>query len=187
MRRVSAAKGGAWPLPVGGRQVPAGGSPGSFWEDRGDRRHCGVDLYGPAGSEVVSIGEATVLEVGPFTSPRSVPYWNETLYLLVEDESGRFVKLAELASVEVMEGDRLASGQILGRVGSVLNPEKIDGRAPAYIRGLRDRGSTSMLHLELYGSRPASSERYRGGNWFGPGRPRGLLDPTDLLIAICKG
>jgi hypothetical protein len=44
-----------------------------------------------------------------------------------------------------------------------------------------------MLHLELYASRPESSERYRGGNWFGPGRPRGLLDPTDLLIASSRG
>lgn len=187
MRRISAAEGGAWPLPGVERLVPARGSPGSFWEDRGDRRHCGVDLYAPAGSKVASIGEATVLEVGPFTNPRSVPYWNETLYLLVEDEGGRFFKLAELASAEVRVGDRIESGQILGRVGSVLNPMKIDDRAPAYIRGLKDRGRTAMLHLELYASRPESSERYRGGNWFGPGRPRGLLDPTDLLIASSRG
>ncbi|MEA1984377.1 MAG: hypothetical protein U9N13_01845 [Euryarchaeota archaeon] len=34
---------------------PMSPAAGSFWEDRGDRHHCRVDLYAPLGSGVVSI------------------------------------------------------------------------------------------------------------------------------------
>ncbi len=177
----------AWPLPEGrSRTVPSRGSPGSFWEDRQDRRHCGVDLYANPGAKVVSIEDAFVLEVGTFTSPEIIPYWNETSYVLVENESRSFAKFAELATVEVKPGDRLKSGDKVGEVGSVLNPEKIDDEAPEYIRGLKERGRPSMLHFELYESRPESSDRYLGGNWFGPGKLRGLADPTAVLVALSK-
>lgn len=83
-------------------------------------------------------------------------------------------------------GDRLRSGQIIGQVGSVLNPEKIDDDAPAYIKSLKDEGDSSMLHFELYRSRPEVSERYLGGNWFGHRKPEGLLDPTDHLVTISE-
>jgi murein DD-endopeptidase MepM/ murein hydrolase activator NlpD len=186
--KVNTKKNVAWPLiPEGrSRRVPCRGSPGSFAEDRGDRRHCGVDLYATPGSKVVSIEDGIVLEVGTFTSPRIIPYWNETFYVVVENESGSFAKFAELAEVDVRLGDRLVSGQMLGRVGSVLNPEKIGDDAPAYIKSLKEEGDSSMLHFELYGSRPEFSERYMGGNWFGPGKPRGLLDPTEWLLAISE-
>ncbi len=177
----------AWPL-SGDRKrwVPSPGEPGSFAEDRKDRRHSGVDLYAPAGSEVVSIDEGLVIEVGPFTSPRMIPYWNETFYVLVENDSGLFVKYAELEATVVNPGHRLSSGDPVGRVGSVLNPAKIDEDSPAYIRDLIERERPSMLHLELYSSRPEPSQRYRGGNWFGEEEPKGLLDPTELLATIKK-
>lgn len=179
---------GVWPLPKDrGRMVPSKGSPGSFWEDRQDRRHCGVDLYADPGSKVVSIEEGLVLEVGIFTSPQIIPYWNETSYVLVENEIGLLAKFSELVEVEVRVGDRLSSGQMVGQVGSVLNPENIDDDAPAYIKRLKDAGDSSMLHFELYRSRPRVSERYLGGNWFGHRKPEGLLDPTDHLVAISEG
>ena len=185
--KAEAEKKFAWPLSEDrSRRVPSQRESGSFAEDRGDRRHCGVDLYAPAGSKVVSIDDGLVVEVGPFTSPEMIPYWNETFFVIVENESGLFVKYAELEAVEVKPGDRLRAGDVVGLVGSVLNPEKIDGDAPAYIRELKERGRPSMLHLELYESRPEPSERYRGGNWFGEGKPKGLLDPTRLLAAVSK-
>jgi len=177
----------SWPLPEDrGRTVPSRGSPGSFWEDRQDRRHCGIDLYANPGAKVVSIEDAVVLEVGTFTSPEIIPYWNETFYVVVENESGTFAKFAELSAVEVKPGDRLSAGQTVGRVGSVLNPEKINDEAPEYIKKLKEAGDSSMLHFELYESRPEFSKRYLGGNWFGSGNPRGLLDPTRRLVAISK-
>lgn len=138
----------AWPLPGDrSRRIPIHGFPGSFAEDRGDRLHCGVDLYAPAGSEVVSIDDGLVVEVGHFTSPRMIPYWNETFYAIVENEGGLFVKFAEMEAVEVNPDDRLSSGDLVGLVGSVLNPEMIDDDAPAYIRDLIERERPSMLHL----------------------------------------
>jgi hypothetical protein len=65
-----------------------------------------------------------------------------------------------------------------------LDPERIDDLAPGYIRRLQEVGKVSMLHLELYRSRPEPSDLYRGGNWFGTGEPGGLIDPTRLLAAI---
>lgn len=135
---------------------------------------------------MVSIEDAVVLEVGTFTSPKIVPYWNETFYVVVENEGGSFAKYAELARVDVRPGDRFGASQPLGRVGSVLNAEMIGYDAPAYIKRLKEGGRPSMLHLELYGSRPEPSERYCGGNWFGPGKPRGLLDPTEWLLAVLE-
>jgi len=169
------------------RPVPSRGSPGSFWEERGDRHHCGVDLYASTGSKVVSVEDAVVLEVGIFTSPRIIPYWNKTSYILVENEDGLCAKFAELARVDVRSGDRLSPGQTVGLIGSVLNPEKIDDGAPAYIKKLKVAGDSSMLHFELYRSRPGISKEYLGGNWFGEGVPPGLLDPTDRLVAISRG
>jgi len=178
---------GVWPIPGDLRRtVPEKGKPGSFMEDRSDRRHCGVDLYAPVGSKVVSIDDGLVLEVGTFTEGEVVPYWKETFYVIVEEDGGRFVKYAELETVEVRVGERVRSGQRLGRVGSVLDPEKIDDDSPAYIRRLQEEGNVSMLHLEMYSSRPEPSDLYRGGNWFGAGEPRGLIDPTRLLAAISK-
>jgi len=177
----------AWPLPGDrSRRVPPPGSPGSFGEDRGDRRHCGIDLYAAPDSKVVSIEDSVVVEVGAFTSPQIVPYWNETFYVVVENEDGSFVKFAELEAVDVKPGDRLSAGDKVGEVGMVLNPERIDEEAPEYIRGLKDRGRPSMLHLELYESRPEAPDKYLGGNWFGQGGPKGLLDPTDQLLAASR-
>jgi hypothetical protein len=169
-----------WPLPDGlSRQVPSLGSPGSFAEERGDRRHCGIDLYASPDSKVVFIEDAVVFEVGTFTSPKIIPYWNETFYVVVKNDGGDFAKYEELGEVEVRPGDRIGAGQPLRRVGSVLNPEKIGDDAPAYIRRLKEGGRPSMLHLELYESRPEPSKRYHGGNWFGEGEPKGILAPPN--------
>ena len=50
-----------WPLPDARPALPSDGDPGSFWEDRGDRHHAGLDLYAPAGSAVVSIEDGIVV------------------------------------------------------------------------------------------------------------------------------
>ena len=52
------------------RVVPGKGQPGSFWEDRGDRFHCGVDIYAPAMSEVHACETGEVIDLGTHrTSP----------------------------------------------------------------------------------------------------------------------
>jgi murein DD-endopeptidase MepM/ murein hydrolase activator NlpD len=68
--------------------IPAPGEAGSFWEDRGDRHHAGIDLYAPAGSQVVAVEKGVVLDVSVFTSADLCSYWNTTYSLLVQSPSG---------------------------------------------------------------------------------------------------
>jgi len=169
-----------WPL-AGFRKgaVPRTG-PGSFWEDRGDRRHCGVDLYAPQGTAVLAMDEGEVVRVGVMTSPRRNPYWNMTRYVVLR-HGPVFVKYGELGRVDVRTGEKILSGRKIGEVGLVLDKDRIRPDSPLYIRRL-GRRNPSMLHLEFYREKPAVRGRhYLGGNWFAEGRPAGLLDPTPVL------
>ena len=170
-----------WPLPDTDRILPPDGGEGSFWEDRGDRHHAGVDLHSPAGSRVVSIEEGTVISAGVFTSPDLVPYWNTTCQTTIAHVSGFFCRYAELGDLGVETGDPVSGGEVIGHVGEVLNLSLIGADSPPYIIELRERNRASMLHLELYRSAPRPSPKYLGGNWFSPERPPDLLDPAILL------
>lgn len=160
------------------------GETGSFWEDRKDRHHCGIDLYAPEGEPVIAIEDGEVTDVGIMTSPEMISYWNETYYLVIRNHSGLFCKYGELASPNVKVGDTVEAGQVIGHVGTVLNSEKIDGTAPEYIRKLKDK-NPSMLHFELWEDNPVVKDsNYLGGNWFGDSRPQKLLNPTEYLRSI---
>ena len=156
-----------WPVPAIPHRVPADGEPGSFREDRGDRTHCGVDLYAPHGSIVVAVEGGTVTGIGISTSPEILPYWNLTRFVTIASAEGRTWRYGELAAVLVREGERVSGGQVIGTVGQVLNCRRVSGSSPPYIRALCRRGATSMLHLEMADRIPPDSEMYRGGNWFG--------------------
>jgi hypothetical protein len=171
-----------WPLPgCKNRKIPGPGETGSFWEDRGDRRHCGIDLHAPEGSSVAAIFAGTVLGTGIQTSPDTVVYWNRTLYALLKGDDGTIIRYAELGKLRVEAGDRIEEGRCIGAVGAVLNPSRIDEQAPAYIRRLGAAGASSMLHLEVYAALPPGSGCCTGGNWFGRKKPAFLFDPTELL------
>lgn len=160
------------------------GESGSFWEDRKDRHHCGIDLYAPEGEPVIAIEKGEVIDVGIMTSPKVISYWNETYYIIVRNHSGLFCKYGELGTSTVKAGDRVEAGQIIGHVGTVLNSEKIDENSPEYIKKLKDR-NPSMLHFELWEAEPFVEDNdYLGGNWFGDDRPKMLLDPTEYLRSI---
>ena len=170
-----------WPLPGIVPVLPSAGSPGSFWEDRGDRRHAGVDLYAPAGSPVVAIEDGTVISTGVFTSPDLVPYWNRTYQVTVAHISGIICRYGELGDVSVAAESDVSGGMVIGHVGEVLDLSRIGARSPPYIQSLKEQGRGSMLHLEVYDAVPGASSEYRGGNWFARGKPAHLLDPAILL------
>jgi murein DD-endopeptidase MepM/ murein hydrolase activator NlpD len=171
-----------WPVPESySTKPPEKGAPGSFWEDREDRHHCGVDIYAPKGSKVRAVEAGEIIEIGPFTSPELIPYWNVTHYILIQIQNGWVSKYAELGEVLVKAGERVRGGQVIGLVGSVLNSDKITEGSPPYIRRLRENGNQSMLHFELYEEKPASSENYLGGNCFRENKPDGLLDAASYL------
>ena len=166
-RRETLQPGRCWPLPAIPHRVPADGEPGSFREDRGDRTHCGVDLYAPHGTVVVAVEGGTVAGTGISTSPEILPYWNLTRFVTIASAEGRTWRYGELAAVLVSEGDPVTGGQVIGTVGQVLNCRMVNAGSPPYIQDLCRRGAASMLHLELADRIPPDSELYRGGNWFG--------------------
>lgn len=171
-----------WPVPDSySKTIPSPDTAGAFWEDRGDRRHCGIDIYAPAASEALAIEEGEVMEVGTFTTPEKVPYWNDTLYVLVENKTGLVCRYAEFEEVAVAPGEPIEAGQLIGNVGIVLDTAKITHDSPPYIQKLTKKQNLSMLHFELYSSLPGASDDYLGGNWFGDFKPKGLLDPADYL------
>lgn len=161
--------------------LPEKGASGSFLEDRKDRVHCGIDIYAPAGTKVAAIEEGIVVDIGIMTSQDILPYWNETFYVTVKTVSGVFCKYAELEEISVDLHEKVREGAVIGSVGMVLNPEKIDGTAPLYIQDLKNK-NPSMLHFELWNKQPcASSPDYLGGNWFREGIPEGLQDPEPYI------
>ncbi|WP_292387528.1 M23 family metallopeptidase [Methanosarcina sp. UBA5] len=162
-------------------QVPQKGEAGSFWENRGDRYHCGVDLYAPENTEVVSIEEGIAVETGLMTSPEILPYWNSTYYVIIKHSRGLFCKYGELSGFNVRKGDEIEAGNLIGRVAMVLNSKKIDSSCPLYIQKLKNK-NPSMLHFEVWRSEPITAHRnYLGGNWFAEERPENLVDPTGYL------
>lgn len=170
-----------WPLPGTEHTFPAEGGAGSFWEDRGDRRHAGMDLYAPAGTEVVSIEDGKVLSTGIFTSQDLVPYWNRTCQVTIAHVSGIFCRYAELRDLTVEAGVKVDGGGIIGHVGEVLNLSLIGAGSPVYIQELKERGRPSMLHLEVFTSAPGPDPNYLGGNWFSSRKPAHLADPARVL------
>jgi murein DD-endopeptidase MepM/ murein hydrolase activator NlpD len=174
-----------WPVPDSfSKNIPLPGAAGSFWEDRGDRRHCGIDIYAPAASEAVAIEEGIVIGIGTFTSAEKVPYWKNTHHVLLENKACSICRYAELGDVAVEIGEFVEAGQLIGHIGAVLDTAKITPDSPPYIQKLKKSENPSMLHFELYSSPPEDSSDYRGGNWFDGSKPENLLDPCEYLRSI---
>ena len=170
-----------WPLPGTEHTFPEEGRSGSFREDRGDRHHSGVDLYAHKGARVVSIEDGKVVSDGVFTSPDLVPYWNRTYQVTIAHASGVFCRYAELMDITVEADGKVYGGEVIGHVGEVLDMSLIGSGSPANIRALKERGSMSMLHFEVFTSHPGPDPNYLGGNWFSPDKPAHLLDPAMVL------
>ncbi len=160
---------------------PKKGGVGGFLEQRGDRVHCGLDIYAEKGKEVVAMESGRILLVGIFTSKEMIHYWNTTYQVMAKGRSGVFYRYAELSDTLVEEGEHISEGQVIGHIGEVLNRNAIDETSPGYIQQLQKKKRCSMLHLEIYSSSPIDSNQYLGGNWFGDNIPNNLLNPADLL------
>ena len=175
-----------WPLKNKQEKIPQKNQGGAFWEDRGDRHHCGIDLYSEAGKEVFAIETGTVVETGLMTSPEFIHYWNNTYFIIIQNNDGNYWKYGEMEELFVKTGDMVSEGQKVGEVGMVLDSEKINENSPYYIQKLKGK-NPSMLHLELFSHDPiVRNEKYLGGNWFSEKKPLQLLDPTEVLGKILK-
>jgi murein DD-endopeptidase MepM/ murein hydrolase activator NlpD len=172
-----------WPLKGAAKRLPPPHSVGSFWMNRGDRYHCGIDLYASVDTPVLATEDGNIIRTGMFTSPDQRSYWNTTYYVLFQTLSGPVLKYAELKEVSVENGQKVVAGQVLGTVGMVLNEAKIQEDAPDYIHEIKKQGLLSMLHLEVYENIPEDlhATHYLGGNCFKSEKPARLMDPLIYL------
>lgn len=174
-----------WPVPNSySKDIPTNGFPGSFWEDRDDRRHCGIDIYAPKLSDVIAIENGKVIDIGLFTSSLWVSYWNTTYYIMIKNTTSCICKYAELRDVNVIIDEKVYSGQLIGHIGQVLNSKSISKESPFYIKKLLSKKKLSMLHLELLKEPIINTEEYLGGNWYGSKKPSYLVNPTSYLSSI---
>lgn len=173
-----------WPLSGFKKTIPSIGETGGFLQDRGDRKHCGIDLYASKNTAVVAIESGKVVLVELFTSPDLISYWNKTFQIIIKARSGLFYRYAELEDTCVKVDDDIKEGTMIGHVGRVLNTEQIDNRSPSYIQRLKKQKHDCMLHLEIYKVKPQKNEKYLGGNWFGEDKPDHIVNPAKILKKV---
>ncbi|MFC1697841.1 M23 family peptidase [Nanoarchaeota archaeon] len=174
-----------WPVRSVNRNVPRNG-PGSFFEYRGDRYHCGIDIYSQKDKLVVACEDLKIIEIGKFTSPEIIPYWNDSYYAIGINNDGLYFRYAELAFLFARERQEIKGNESIGLIGEVLNYKKINYNSPSYIQDLKKKKHGCMLHFEMWDRKPLVYSEYLGGNWFGEERPEGLLDPSEYLSSILK-
>ena len=176
---------GSWPIRNCKEKVlRKAGSSGGFWEDRKDRFHCGHDIYTPEGSDVFAVQNGEVLEIGISTSPEFINYWNITQYIVIKLKEELLCIYAELGEVFVNAGDIVKTGDLIGKVGLVINRNRVNSDSPDYIKKIVEDNHNSMLHFELCKTSLLKHHNYLGGNWFGKEKPDSLLDPYYYLNKI---
>lgn len=123
--------------------------------------HTGIDLICDVGTEIYAIEDGMVVNIEVFTGPNAEsPWWNETMAVLVEGESGVICYGEIEALVEI--GQQVKTGELIGKVKRVLK---------------KDKGKpTSMLHLELYKAGTKNTVWWH----INERQPDCLLDPSVL-------
>lgn len=118
-------------------ELPRAGHPGSFGFQRKHHKHEGIDLYGNPGDEVYAIADGMVTNIYDFTGAKvGMPWWNDTMAVSVRDATGSWVYGELEPAVGLKVGDRVLTGQLIGKLVKVLRKNK--GRP------------TTMLHLERW-------------------------------------
>ena len=152
--------------------VPIKNHYGSFGVKRKYSHHCGVDLYAPVGTPVYAIESGTVVEIEWFTGPETqTDWWLPTRCVSIEGDTGVIV-YGEISEIDnVLVGFKVSQGCRLGSVQRVLRHDK--GKP------------TSMLHIQLLEHGMIDNDI---PSWtHGMDKPKGLLDPTQMLIQCQLG
>jgi len=176
-----------WPLPDSYEdKLPKGEMSGAFWEERSGAFNCGVDIFAPIDSEVLSIDEGIVIDSGKFTSPEDEDYWNETFYVIIKTKEKINYKYCEMSEIYVTIGNKLPSGVPIGKIGKTVNSHNIQDDAPYFVREIAYSDYPAKLHLELYKAPIMEIRPYIAGNYEGEVKPKSLLDPNVYLMGLKK-
>lgn len=139
--------------------------PGSYGYRRKGYWHTGIDLYTKEFEPVLAVEAGKVVRKGSFTGEQDgTPWWLNTDYIMVEGNSG-VVLYGEIELPSLTVGDKVAAGNIVGRVKRVVKP----GNDRFDISGWRP----SMLHFELYKHGCYEPAETINDN---------LIDPTEKII-----
>ncbi|MEO5613008.1 MAG: M23 family metallopeptidase [Sphingomicrobium sp.] len=131
--------------------------------------HPGIDLSGPAGTPIYATADGTVLRAG----------WNSGGYgNLIELDHGRGIatRYGHLSAILIHEGDHIARGQLIGRMGSTgrstgnhLHYEvRIDGRpvnpvpfmkATDYLVAMQTKGNSAPMEQIAIGGPVGGARR----------------------------
>jgi murein DD-endopeptidase MepM/ murein hydrolase activator NlpD len=106
----------SWSRPVArGYGLSAGfGSSGSRWA----HRHTGQDFAVPSGTEVKAVHGGTVVKAGPCGAGDGAAYGNA---IVIQHDARTYSQYAHLSAVLVRVGQRVETGQRIGRSGSTGN------------------------------------------------------------------
>ena len=167
-------------LPLKSFVMPHGDHPGTFGHVRKHDIHTGIDLYTVKDADVFAVECGEIVKIDYFTGAKAgSPWWYETCAIMVEGKSGviNYGEIQPHARVghRPLLGRKIEAGYCLGRVIPVLPPDKLRQDIPGH--------SCSMLHLELY---EHGCREFAVWN-LGEPRPKGLLDPTQLLFSHAHG
>lgn len=147
------------------RPIPKPGDPGFFGAVRKHDIHTGIDLYTEDGAEVRAIQDGVVINIEDFTGPAAgSPWWEDTKSIIIESREGVIVYGELEPDEDLRVSDRVAVGDVIGRVKRVLRVDK--GVTP-----------TSMLHLEYYDRGALNSVWWK----LGEPMPDTLRNPIVLL------
>lgn len=133
--------------------------------------HTGIDIYVPEHTEVYSLIAGKVVNIEWFTGIKSIPptpWWEDTQAIWVEDMSinpGYVLVYGEIkVNEKIAIGDFVDQDTVLGTIKKVLKKDK--GINP-----------TTMLHLELYESKPKETAIWL----LDQEKPKGLLNPLNEM------
>lgn len=175
-----------WPLPDSyDNFLPRKNSKGSFWEDRGDRYNAGIDIYTPENSILLAVEDGVVIDIDKFTDS-SVPFLNDTFYLIIKSPEKINYKYCELSNIKVTIGEQVKAGQEIAQIKSIINKEGVNDSTPYYIKELIYENYLSKLHLEMYKAPFTEIRPYEFGNFLGDEKPNSIIDPNVYFMGVKK-
>lgn len=167
-----------WPVPESyNKEIPKKGNTGAFWEKRDGLYNCGVHIYAPEDSDVLSVESGKVLAISDFTNHDISPILGYTHYIIIKSNNV-FVKYGGLKEVLVKPGDIVVPGQKIGTIGSILNGRTNLSLDEEQLYANLELGGRNYLHLEILKPPVNEIKPYFIGFFMFEQKPFSLIDPV---------